>query len=116
MLSDPGRIDVICTVVFIGSWNVSVDERGAGTPYTKAAGSSSPTPASSTEPEIARNQSNTTSKKSEVHMRKMQFSPRYIVLVCVFLLSSCLLSAGKVSQKKTPPSPPPPLPPPPPTR
>jgi len=32
-------------------------------------------------------------------MRKMQLSPRYIVLVCVFLLSSCLLAAGNVAGK-----------------
>ena len=32
-------------------------------------------------------------------MRKMQLSPRYIVLVCVFLLSSCLLAVGNVAGK-----------------
>src|SRR5207253_9723241 len=74
------------------------DERGAGTPYTKAAGSSTPAP--STEPGTARNPSNTTSKRSEVIMRKMQLSPRYIVLVCVFLLSSCLLAVGNVAGKR----------------
>ncbi len=32
-------------------------------------------------------------------MRKMPLSPRYIVLVCVVLQSSCLLAAGNVAGK-----------------
>jgi len=58
MWSDPGYLGFICDAVFIGPQNVSLDERGTGTPHKNAASSTTSTTAA--EPEIVRNKFRTT--------------------------------------------------------